>query len=257
MSEVTSNAATGTPTWIDLGIPDLERAEAFYGAVFGWEFDEGAPETGRYTMCLVRGKAVAAIMPNPDPNATEFWWNAYFATDDVDGTAKRITDAGGMVPMEPMDVMDAGRMAIGVDPRGGQFGLWHGRTMIGASIINEPGAMAWTELETPDTKSASEFYAAVFERPIEAMSEPGFDYHMITVDGRPVAGIWGRPERDRARWVTYFAVDDTDAAVGAATGAGGTVERAAQDSPYGRMAVLQDPFGVTFSVIKLVDNPPS
>lgn len=257
MSEVTSNAANGTPAWVDLGIPDLERAERFYGAVFGWDFDEGAPETGRYTICQLRGKPVAAIMPNPDPDATEFWWNAYFATDDVDGTAKRITDAGGMVPMEPMDVMDAGRMAIGIDPQGGQFGLWHGRAMIGASIVNEPGAMAWTELETPDSKGAAEFYAAVFERPVESMNVPDFDYSTMNVDGRPVAGLWGVPGRDKARWVTYFAVADADAAVAAATKAGGSVEKQPQDSPYGRVAVIQDPFGVTFAVIKPADNPPS
>ncbi|MDT7582040.1 MAG: uncharacterized protein QOK35_3304, partial [Pseudonocardiales bacterium] len=39
MTHITQNQPDGTPTWIDLGIPDLERAMQFYGAVFGWEFD--------------------------------------------------------------------------------------------------------------------------------------------------------------------------------------------------------------------------
>ena len=43
MSFVTENPPDGTPTWIDLGIPDLERAMAFYGALFGWEFEVGPP----------------------------------------------------------------------------------------------------------------------------------------------------------------------------------------------------------------------
>jgi predicted enzyme related to lactoylglutathione lyase len=257
MTEITSNAANGTPAWVDIGIPDLERAEEFYGALFGWEFDEGPPETGRYTMCLLRGQQVAAIMENPDPNATAFWWNAYFATDDVDGALKRITDAGGRVVMEAMDIMDQGRMAMATDPLGGQFGLWQGRAMIGARIVGEPGSMAWTEQETPDTKASSSFYAAVFERPVEPMGVPDFDYSTIQVDGQPVAGIWGMPERDTARWVTYFAVDDTDAAVRVAAEKGGTVERAAQDSPYGRFALLKDPFGATFSVLTMAENPPT
>jgi len=87
MSEVTTNQPNGTPTWIDLGIPDLDRAMEFYRALFGWEFDVGPAETGHYAMCLLDGKPVAAIMPNPDSSATDFWWNVYLATDDCDGGA--------------------------------------------------------------------------------------------------------------------------------------------------------------------------
>jgi len=41
MSYVTENQPDGTPTWIDLGVPDLERAMGFYGSLFGWEFEVG------------------------------------------------------------------------------------------------------------------------------------------------------------------------------------------------------------------------
>jgi hypothetical protein len=34
MSELTTMQPAGTPTWIDLGIPDLDRAMTFYGALF-------------------------------------------------------------------------------------------------------------------------------------------------------------------------------------------------------------------------------
>ena len=61
-------AAGCTPTWIDLGIPDLDRAMTFYGALFGWEFDVGPAEFGHYTQCLLRGRPVAAIRQNPDPD---------------------------------------------------------------------------------------------------------------------------------------------------------------------------------------------
>lgn len=77
MSELTTKQPAGTPTWIDLGIPDLDRAMTFYGALFGWEFDVGPAEFGHYTQCLLRGRPVAAIRPNPDPDATDFWWNVY------------------------------------------------------------------------------------------------------------------------------------------------------------------------------------
>jgi predicted enzyme related to lactoylglutathione lyase len=118
MTYVTDNQPDGTPTWIDLGIPDLERAMEFYRALFGWEYDVGSAEYGHYTTCLLHDRPVAALLPNPDPNTTDFWWNVYFATDDCDGTAKRITEAGGALLMAPMDVMDQGRMASQATPSG-------------------------------------------------------------------------------------------------------------------------------------------
>ena len=59
--DVDTNQPLGTPTWIDLGVPDLDRALEFYGAVFGWDFDVGPEEFGRYTTCLLRGRRVAAL----------------------------------------------------------------------------------------------------------------------------------------------------------------------------------------------------
>ena len=118
MSFVTENQPDGTPTWIDLGVPDLERAMAFYGAVFGWEFEVGTPETMRYTQCLLGGRRVAGLAENPDPAATAFWWTVYLATADCDAAARRVTDAGGTIVMDPMQVMEQGRMAIAKDPSG-------------------------------------------------------------------------------------------------------------------------------------------
>ncbi|MEV0295383.1 VOC family protein [Nocardia sp. NPDC050710] len=249
MAEITQAPPNGTPTWVDLGIPDHRRAMEFYRAVFGWEFEEGPPETGSYTMCLVRGKPVAALMKNPDPDATDFWWNMYFATDDCDGAVKRVTDAGGQIPMAPMDVMDQGRMAIGIDPAGGQFGLWEGRAHIGARIVNEPGAMVWNELVTAEPKAARDFYTSVFEFTLEPMA--GFDYTVLhRPDERPIGGIQGEPSAPKSAWLTYFDVDDADAAVARGTDAGAVVTLAPQDTPFGRMAGLRDPFGADFRIIK-------
>jgi uncharacterized protein len=251
VTEIQQAPPNGTPSWVDLGIPDHHQAMEFYGAVFGWEFMEGPPETGHYTMCLVRGKPVAAVMKNPDPDATEVWWNVYFATNDCDGTVKRVTDAGGQIPMAPMDVMDQGRMAICSDPVGGQFGLWEGRAHIGAGIVNEPGALAWNELVTAQPAEACEFYTAVFDYTLEKISDGG-DYTVVhRPDGTVVGGIQGDTAAPKSSWLTYFAVEDTDAALDRATTAGGTITVSAQDTPYGRMAGLRDPFGAEFRIIQL------
>jgi predicted enzyme related to lactoylglutathione lyase len=248
MSMVTGNPPDGTPTWIDLGIPDLERAMEFYGALFGWEFEVGPAETGRYTMCLLRGRPVAAIMPNQDSGATEFWWNVYFATGDCDGTAKRITEAGGTLIQSPMDVMGFGRMAIARDPVGAQFGLWQGRTHIGCELVNEPGALLRNDLVTPTPEPARAFYTAVFDYTLDGNADlPGMDFTFLRrPDGHEIGGIIGAAGSTSA-WGTLFEVDDTDAVVAKARAAGGSATTP-EDFVYGRIATITDPFGAEFTV---------
>ncbi|MGC5022418.1 VOC family protein [Micromonospora sp. DT47] len=250
MSYVTANQPDGTPTWIDLGIPDLDRAMGFYRALFGWEYEVGPAETGHYTMCLLNGRPVAAIMPNPDSAATEFWWSMYFATADCDGTAERIIDAGGTVINGPMDVMGQGRMAIARDPVGAQFGLWQGRAHVGAQIVNEPGSLVRNDLVTATPDPAGAFYAAVFDFTLDRNEDlPGFDFTFLRrPDGHEIGGIFGLPEAPSSRWATTFEVADTDAVVARARAAGGT-SGDVEDMLYGRIATITDPFGAEFSVI--------
>jgi uncharacterized protein len=58
----------------------------------------------------------------------------------------------------------------------------------------------------------------------------------------------GAPEGTPSHWLVYFGVESVDASVAAATERAGTVMMAAQDTPFGRMAVLTDPFGAPFAV---------
>src|SRR4051794_15128494 len=151
MTHVTSNAPDGTPNWLDIGVPDLERAKTFYGTLFGWQYEDTGPEGGHYNLCTLRGEPVAGMMRNPEDQPTVYWWSVYFAAVDCDGLVKRVTDAGGEIVSPAMDVMDQGRMAIVRDPQGGQFGLWQGRTHPGSRIVNDPGSFVWNELVTRDS----------------------------------------------------------------------------------------------------------
>jgi predicted enzyme related to lactoylglutathione lyase len=249
MSFVTENQPDGTPTWIDLGIPDLERAMAFYGALFGWEFEVGPPETMRYTQCLLGGRRVAALAENPNPQADRFWWGLYLATADCDATARRVADAGGTVLVEPVDVMDQGRMALARDPVGAQFGLWQGRAHIGCEVVNEPGALLRNDLITPDPEPARAFYAAVFDFTLDGNPDlPGLDFTFLRrPDGHEIGGIMGVEAEPSSGWSTLFEVADTDAAVERAIEAGGKAGTP-EDFVYGRLAHITDPFGTDFSV---------
>ena len=245
--DVDTNQPLGTPTWLDLGIPDLDRTLQFYGALFGWEFEIGPEETGRYTMCFLRGRRVAAISAMHDP--ARVFWNVYLATDDCHRSAERARAAGGTLLIEPMDVMDQGRMAIVRDPVGAQFGLWEGRAHTGAQVVNEPGALVRNDLVTPDPGPARDFYAAVFDFSLEGNPQmPQADFTFLRrPDGHEVGGIMGAPGSTSA-WSTTFEVAGTDEAVQRALDAGGRSD-GAKDFLYGRLATITDPFGAEFSII--------
>ena len=250
MSFVTENQPDGTPTWIDLGIPDLEGAMGFYGALFGWDFQVGPPETMRYTHCLLGGRRVAALAENHGQEAGGVWWNVYLATGDCDATVRRVTDAGGTLVTGPVEVPDQGRMAIAKDPVGAQFGLWQGRAHVGCEVVNEPGALLRNDLITPDPEPARAFYASVFDFTLDGNPDlPDFDFTFLRrPDGHEIGGIMGVEGAPSSAWSTTFEVADTDAVVARAAEAGGS-PGVAEDFVYGRMATITDPFGAEFTVI--------
>jgi predicted enzyme related to lactoylglutathione lyase len=243
MSRVTGNQPDGTPTWIELAVPDLDRALEFYRALFGWEFAAGPG----YTACLLRGLPVAAIKQAP---ATRLEWTMYFAADDCDATAKRVIEAGGTLITEPAEVAEQARTAIAQDPIGAGFGLWQGRSHPGCQLVNEPGSLVRNDLVTAATEPARAFYTRIFDYTLDRNEDmPGFDFTFLRLpDGHEIGGIFGLADAPKSGWATLFEVDGTDAAVERARKAGGTATDP-EDGLYGRTAVITDPSGVEFSII--------
>ena len=75
-------------------------------------------------------------------------WSVYLTVDDADATVGKVEAAGGSVMAPAFDVMDAGRMAVIVDPAGAVVCLWQPKEHPGCEIVNEPGAFTWAELQT-------------------------------------------------------------------------------------------------------------
>ena len=243
-----SNWPNGTPCWVDLGAPDVDAARAFYTSLLGWSYTGGEPEFGGYVTCQVDGRDAAGIGPQQDP-ADPPRWTTYFATDDADATAQRVTEAGGNVLFPPMDVGPMGRMAIAVDPQGNPFGLWQGGLNTGVQVYNQPGALVWNEAAVDDPAAAREFYGAVFGFSWDEVPGAGGYCTFATAD-RPLGGLGGVSPGLPKGWATCFSVADTDEAVRTIEGAGGKVLMAAQDTPFGRFAVVTDPWGASFSVMQ-------
>jgi uncharacterized protein len=255
MSERTSYTP-GTPCWVDLGTPDVDAAASFYGEVLGWEVPElpNSAEMGGYRRAKKNGRDVAGVMPlmqEGQPPA----WSTYVSVADADATAAAVTANGGTQVAEPMDVSDLGRMAVFTDPEGAFFGIWQPGTFVGAERVNEPGSVSWNELETRDPAVAKRFYGAVFGWEFEEEEAPGgMTYNVATVDGARVAGmadIKGRvPDQVPAHWMAYFVVEDAEGAVGKVEAGGGRVDFGPIDIPVGRFAMVSDPWGANFAVIK-------
>ena len=240
----------GTPSWVDLGAADIAAAARFYGDLFGWTFEPAGPveETGGYGLFTLRGKNVAGLGPQMDQSQPPYW-STYVSVADVEATLARVEVDGGKILMEPMDVFEAGRMAIITDPTGAQLSLWQPKEMIGADIVNEPGALCWNELNCNDTHAASNFYERVFGWTASPLDMGGIEYTLFMLGTNQVAGLLAMDVPPR--WNISFAVADCDATVAKAKERGGSVIEEPQDLPVGRYAILADPEGAHFGVIKL------
>ena len=247
-----SHYEPGTPSWVDLQTSDQAGAKSFYTELFGWAYDDQPVGDGAvYSLAQKNGKNVAAIAPLPMPGVPPHW-NTYVTVTDVDATAAQVSGAGGTTMGDPFDVMDAGRMAIASDPTGAMFCIWQPKNSIGAELVNEHGTLTWNELMTPDVDAALAFYGKLFGWKGNRVDTDGMEYTEIKLNDRAVGGAMKPPmEGMPAAWGVYFAVDDTDKAAATTAARGGSVIQQPTDIPPGRFAVLVDPAGAFFNVIKM------
>lgn len=250
----------GAPCWADLASSDPVRAATFYGQVFRCQADEPDESHGGYFSFRRGGAALAGAM-GAMPDGPADLWTAYLATGDTEKTLATVSAQGGQVIVPGMAVDELGTMSIVVDPGGSTIGFWEPGTHRGFELRAEDGAVSWFELHTRQYERCLEFYAAVTGTEVATLAdEEGFRYSTIVVDGQPVAGIMdasGQPEDHHTGWDIYFWAEDTDAALARATGAGGTVLRPAEDTPYGRLAEAADPMGAPFKLMATNDQMPA
>ena len=265
----------GVPCWIDTQQPDRDAALRFYGAVFGWSFENHLQRGDRaYDLATLDGRVVAAIGSGPsDTTAT---WTTYIGVDDVEAAVANVDAAGGTVVAPPLRAGSAGRLALVTDPTGANLALWEPGRRKGVERVNEPGSWNWSLLSTPDPAGAAAFYAEVFgwETDLDAPGPklvrlPGYADFLEQFDpelrARHAAGgvpegfsdavAWILPSRGAAFWAVTFSVADADAAAAAAEQEGGRVVSGPTDTEWTREVVLADPAGATFTASAF--RPPS
>jgi predicted enzyme related to lactoylglutathione lyase len=263
MSKMTSYVP-GTPSWVDLSTADIEASASFYGDLLGWQVPElpNSAEMGGYRRAQFEGDDVAGMVPLQWEGQPQVW-GTYVSVEDAAATAAKVTAAGGGVMIEPMDVMGLGTMAVFTDPGGAVIGVWQPGTFAGAARVNEAGAICWNELNTRDPEGAKAFYGVVFgwvpkENKIQRdVGDHGPEVYVEFQRGSDQQSIGGMmdiggvlPDEIPSHWLTYFGVEDTDAAVDKVKAAGGAVNFGPVTMEPGRFAVVTEPgTGAVFGVI--------
>jgi uncharacterized protein len=241
----------GVFCWTELATSDWKAARKFYGSLFGWTADERSmgPDQPPYVMLQKNGKNVCALYENKKAAPA---WLSYVSVASADESAKKAKSLGAKLLQEPFDVMDVGRMASVQDPQGAKFAVWQAKKHKGADIINELGAMCWNELYTPDPEASRKFYTGLFNwkykispEYTEANAGDVGTGGMIQID-EEMKGMGIQPH-----WMPYFAVADVDGDAKKAKSLGVKGVFGPHDIPkVGRFAVLADPFGARFAIIK-------
>ena len=267
MTEETPEQAPSTPNgrfvWHDLMSTDPAAAKAFYGALFGWTFEE-TEFTGVGAMHLMRvgDETVGGVMPLSAEQGVPSHWVGYVQVADLDATVGKVTEAGGQVLAPSIDCPEIGRWSVIRDPSGAvisPFQSAHGVIPDPDADSLKPGMFCWDELLTSDPEKCGGFYANIFDWRQEsmAMSAPdggGMTYHIFKrTNQQDGAGMMQMPAEAKApsHWLPYVAVDDVDASLERATELGAQVYCAPTDIPnVGRFAVLADPTGASFAVFK-------
>lgn len=118
---------------------------------------------------------------------------------------------------------------------------------------HKPGSFSWVELATTDQAAAKKFYGSLFGWDIEdSPMGPDEVYTTFKLEGQSTGAAYTLRKEMKGippHWGIYMAVENADATADCAAKVGGKVCAPAFDVfDYGRMAVLQDPTGVNFSV---------
>lgn len=238
---------TGRFVWFELVTPNVDDGVAFWTEVGGLGVtDTTMGPAGTYRM-FTRGAEPQAGAAPPETNGAPPHWLAYLSVDSVDTKHAAVSTHGGRSIVPPTDIPGVGRLAVVADPEGAVFALFRA---VDGDMAGE--AFAWNELWCRTPATALAFYTGVFGWTASEMPTPTGTYHVLNVDGEPVAGLMASPDAGvPPMWLPYLSVDDADATVARARSQGGAVHAEPMSMEgVGRFGIVADRQGAVLGVLK-------
>jgi predicted enzyme related to lactoylglutathione lyase len=246
----------GQIVWYDLVTDDIAAAQAFYGPLLGWSFEDIGIDGQSYVAVRHDGQPIAgmAAVDRDDAGLASAQWISLMSVADVDAAVDEFRTAGGQIRVEPWTNESRGRMAVVSDPQGALLGLV--RSASGDPPASLPagtpaGRWIWTEMWARDAAAAAAFYGGLAGYETETTTVvDAAEYRVLTSGGEPRAGLNELPWPEvQPNWLPYIKVDDPAATARRAEELGGTVLiPPASDVRNGSLALLLDPSGAAFAV---------
>ena len=114
----------GCFSWHELATTDYEAAFDFYSALFGWEKQDAMDmgEEGIYQMYGAGGPPLGGMFNRP-PEMPVSAWLYYIDVEDIEMSATRVRELGGLVVNGPMEVPGGNHIAQCTDPQGAMFAI--------------------------------------------------------------------------------------------------------------------------------------
>lgn len=244
--------ATGTFVWFEYVSKETQKAQGFFGELFGWGIQKVPMPQGDYTMIAAGDRTIGGYLPTPEGAPPQAHWLTHLRVQDANATARKVASLGGKVLKEAVKIGDFGTMAIVADPHGGAFALWQP-----AKLEEQPepttGTFTWNELFSADPAASVAFYTAIGGFEEDKMEMPGMGtYHLLKSAGVPRAGIMKQmmPGQPHA-WLPYVQVANADASADKAKKLGATLIVPPTDIPnVGRFSIFADPQGVPLGILQ-------
>ncbi|HKS43930.1 MAG TPA: VOC family protein [Amycolatopsis sp.] len=248
---------SGLPCWVELATADENAAQAFYGGLFGWTYRairHPATRNGRYLLASLDDADVGGLyLAEPGQRSA---WTINVAVRNTINAAEWVEHLGGEVTRAPVSIPHHGSILRASDPGGTPVVFWQPpETWDFAS--GEPNTFSGADLNTRDGTAADHFFCRLFNyTAVQIGDHHGIDYMEWRLGNQPVLYryVMGPeyPPDTPPHWMVYFQVHPdrgTDAATEHALLLGGSVVVNPYDTPWGRIAILADPAGATFSII--------
>ncbi|CAN5848410.1 VOC family protein [soil metagenome] len=239
--------------WFEYTSTDAQKAQGFFGELFGWTVRDVPMSGGTYQMIAAGDTTIGGYRSPPEKGPKNAQWLSHLKVENAAASAAKAQQLGGKILMDAFKLGESGTMAVIADVAGAPLALWQPAAKEGPAPSSAVGRFCWNELYAPDPPNAAEFYAGLAGWTGEAKEMPGIGQYTVLSSGTEMVAGLMKPMMPGApyAWVPYVAVAKCDAAAEKAKRLGAKLHVPPTSVPgVGRFAILGDPQGAGIGILQ-------